>query len=170
MNLTRPGIFSVLLILTLGSLAASNEGGCQPQWISPSSRMLGTQAPNFTLPALKGEKVELSTITAEKPVLLIFWATWCPTCVEEIPTLNEWHQKYKNLAIFGINVQESNERVKVFKKKKKMLYPILLDGEGEVAGQFGLVGIPAAILLAKGGKIIYFGFSLPQNIEQIIKE
>lgn len=170
MTYSRPGIFCLLLLLAFGNLGPSNEGGCQPQWAPSASRMLGTQAPNFVLPNLKGEKIELSSVTARKPTLLVFWATWCPACIEEIPTLNGWHKDYKDLAILGINVQESAERVKTFTKKKKILYPILLDEEGEVAEKFGLVGIPAAILLAKGGKVIYFGFSLPRNIDRLIKE
>lgn len=170
MSYSRPGIFCLLLLLAFGNLGPSNEGGCQPQWASSGDRLLGTQAPDFALPNLKGEKVKLSSLTAKKPVLLIFWATWCPACIEEIPTLNEWNQTYKDLAILGINVQESAARIKAFTKKKKILYPILLDEEGDVAGQFGLVGIPAAILLAKGGRVIYFGFSLPRNIDRLIKE
>ena len=140
--------------------------GCSPY---AGERLLGNQAPDFTLSNLKGEKVQLSKLTSEKPVMLVFWATWCPTCNEEIPILNQWVPLYPGLQIVGINVQESPERVRMFTEKKKFQYPVLLDEEGGVAEQYGLVGIPASVLIAKGGKIIYYGFSLPQNVDQLIK-
>lgn len=133
-------------------------------------RLLGAQTPNFILPALTGEKVELASLVGQKATLLVFWATWCPTCREEIPILNEWNEKYPSLQILGINVQESRDRVKRFTKKHKMNYPVLLDEEGEAAQLYGLVGIPASILLTREGKIIYFGFALPENIDRLIQE
>jgi len=166
----RPLALSFLLILALGSCSPSTDGGCRSQWAPSASRLLGAQAPNFVLPNLAGEKVELASLTGKKPTLLVFWATWCPTCKEEIPILNEWSQKFPDLTILGIDVQESRERVQAFAQKQKIQYPILLDEEGEVAQQYGLVGIPAAILLAKGGKVIYYGFALPRNIERLIEE
>lgn len=133
-------------------------------------RFLGTQAPNFVLPNLAGEKVELAAVVSQKPVLLVFWATWCPTCKEEIPLLNEWNGKYPGLKILGINVEESPERVKTFADKYKIRYEVLLDQEGQTTQEYGLVGVPSSILLAKGGKVIYYGFSLPENIGSLIQE
>ena len=158
MKYLRPPVLFFLLTLLLGS--------CRPY---AGERLLGNQAPDFTLSNLKGEKVQLSKLTGQKPTMLVFWATWCPTCNEEIPTLNQWVRLYPGLQIVGIDVQESPERVRVFTEKKKFQYPVLLDEEGEVAEQYGLVGIPASVLIAQGGKIIYYGFSLPQNVEQLIK-
>ena len=129
---------------------------------------MGNQAPNFVLPNLAGEDVELAALANQKPILLVFWATWCPTCVEEIPVLNDWTKRYPQLQILAVNVEEPPARVRTFVEKRKIQYPVVLDQEAEVAHEFGLVGIPAAVLLAKGGKVIYFGFALPKNIEQLI--
>ena len=161
----------LILLLLLGSCGSSQPGGgCVSSWAPPGQELLGNQAPNFTLSSLSGEKVELAGLAQKKPTLLVFWATWCPSCVEEIPILNEWSEKYPGLQILGVNVQEPLKRVQAFAQKRKIRYPIVLDGAGEVAQQYGLVGIPAAILLSKGGKVIYYGFTLPQNIEQLIQE
>lgn len=159
MSRIRPFVFCFLWAALLTS--------CGP---SPGERLLGNQAPDFSLPNLSKEEVELSKLVQEKPTMLVFWATWCPTCNEEIPVLNQWVDRYPGLQIVAVNVQESPERVRAFAKKKKIRYSILLDEEGEVAQQYGLVGIPASVLLAKGGKVIYYGFSLPQNVEPLIKE
>lgn len=157
------GLF-ILLAAMLGSCSSS---GCMGSW--QGSKMLGNRAPEFRLPNLKGEYIALFKLVQEKPVLLVFWATWCPTCIEEIPTLNKWVDLFPDLHIIGINVQESPKRVEDFVEKRKMRYTILLDQEGTVAEQYGLVGIPATILIAKDGKIIYYGFSLPDHVEELIK-
>ena len=170
MNLhLRAFIFCLLSGALLGSCSPSPNGGCQSAWMPAGERLLGNQAPDFTIPNLAGEKVVLSKLSQEKPTLLVFWASWCPTCNEEIPVLNQWAGLYPDLQIVGVNVQEPAERVRTFVKKRNIRYAVLLDEEGEVAEQYGLVGIPASVLLAKGGKIIYYGFSLPQDVDQLIK-
>ena len=158
MNRARIFSFCILLGMALGSCSAS------------PNRFLGSQAPNFTLPDLQGNKVELANVVHEKPTLVVFWATWCPTCNEEIPTLNQWTELYPGLQILAVNVEEAGDRVRKFAEKKKIRYPVLLDEKGEIAEQYGLVGIPAAVLIAKGGQVIYYGFSLPVNVEQLIKQ
>lgn len=152
----------------IGSCGGPGRGGCQAP--SSTGRLLGNPAPNFTLSNLAGEAVALASFTQEKPVLLVFWATWCPACVEEVPILNEWTEAFPGLQIVGVNVQEPRERVQAFAEKHGVRYPILLDEEAKVAHQYGLIGIPAAILIAKGGSVIYYGFSLPKNIERLIRE
>ena len=131
-----------------------------------------SRAPDFTLPVLSDadKKITLSEINRENPVLLVFWAAWCPACVEEIPTLNQWHEKLGQLRILGVNVQESRQDISSFTKEMPIRYPVLLDEEGDVAGRYGLTGLPVSILLAKGGKVIYYGFSLPGNIDQLIEQ
>lgn len=160
---------SLSLALLLGS-CGSSSGGCQGLISPPTHPILGTQAPNFVLPGLDGKAVDLATVVNQKPTLLVFWATWCPTCIEEIPVLNEFTNTYPGLQVLAVNVEEPRERVLAFSQKREIRYPIVLDEEGEVAQAYGLVGIPASLLLAKGGRVIYYGFTLPRNIEQLIKE
>lgn len=164
----KPTLVLLIAALFIGSCGGPGRGGCQS--ISSTGRLLGNQAPNFTLSDLAGEPVELAGLVQQKPTLLVFWATWCPTCVEEVPILNEWTEILPGLQIVGVNVQEPRERVQAFVEKYGVRYPILLDEEASVAHQYGLVGIPAAILIAKGGRVLYYGFSLPKNIERLIKE
>ena len=167
MNRFRAFVSSALLALLLGSCGTSG-GGCRG-WF-PGDRFLGNPSPNFTLPNLDGQLTELAKVAQEKPTLIVFWATWCPTCNEEIPILNKWVDLYPQVQILAVDVQESAERVRAFAKKKKIRYTVLLDEEGEVSERYGLVGIPASVLLAKGGKIIYYGFSLPYNVEKLIQQ
>ena len=71
--------------------------------------------------------------------------------------------------MFGINLQESREEIAEFKKQHVMQYPVLSDLEGAVADKYGLVGLPASVLVAKGGKILYYGFALPGSLEPFIQ-
>jgi peroxiredoxin len=162
-------VFLLLLIAVGAGGCGQVPGGCQASWVAPGEKLLGSKAPDFTLSNLAGEKIELGNLVREKATLLVFWATWCPSCVEEIPTLNEWTEKYPDLQILGINVEEPADRIRDFAEKFQIRYPVLLDEDAAVTQQYGLVGIPATILVAKGGQIIYYGFTLPENIGQLIK-
>lgn len=172
----RPlSLLCLTLVLTgiLLGCGAESQPGCQG-WVPPAyQRSVGETAPDFTLATLedKDKTVTLSEVTKESPVLLVFWATWCPSCVEEIPLLNEWNKKYKDasLQIFGVNVQETQGRILDFQKTHPMDYTVLLDEDGRVADKFGLVGLPAAVMLAKGGEIIYYGFGLPESPDELIR-
>ncbi len=133
-----------------------------------ASSKQGTQAPDFILPsAANSAPVSLSTLDQQAPVLLIFWASWCPSCVEEIPQLKTIYQKYpKNkLQLVAINVQESQKDVQRFIKDNAIPYTVLLDQDGAVAARYDVAGLPASVLLAKGGEILYYGFSLPAPLD-----
>ncbi len=146
------------------------EIGC----VARSSEHIGAQAPDFTLPLVSDpkQKINLTETAKEGPVLLVFWASWCPTCVEEIPEVNHVYQEWspKGLKILGVNVQEPQNDVLQFMKAQPIDYPVVLDEEGDVADKFGLVGLPSAVVLAKGGEIIYYGFSLPRNLSELLNQ
>lgn len=143
--------------------------------LSSAPHWLGAElpkVPDFELPALSGGRpVAFSKTNTEHPVLLVFWASWCPSCVEEIPAVNEIQKKFsaQGLKILAVNVEESRQEVVDFQKMHPMNYPVLLDEKGNVAEKFGLAGIPAAVLAGKGGKVLYFGFSLPGNLEKLLQ-
>lgn len=141
---------------------------CSPEASGPAI----SKVPDFTLSSLRdGGAVTLSKENKEAPVLLVFWASWCPSCVEEIPDVNRILKKYsaQGLKVFAVNVQESRETILNFQKRHPMDYPVLLDKTGGVAEKFGLVGLPAAVLAQQGGNVLYFGFSLPANLEKLLQ-
>lgn len=128
------------------------------------------QASDFILDDLEGSKVSLSDLSKEKPVLLVFWATWCPFCIEEIPALNKIADAHKDkVGIAGIDIKENVEKVKSFAQKKEIKYSILLDSTGSVAQKYGVLGIPTNVLIDKDGKILYSGHSI-EEVEKIIEK
>ena len=137
-----------------------------------ASAKQGTQAPDFVLPsAADSSPVSLSTLEQQAPVLLIFWASWCPSCVEEIPQLRNIYEKYSNdkLQLVAVNVQESQKDVQAFIKDKGIPYMVLLDKDGSVAARYDVAGLPASVFLAKGGEILYYGFSLPAQLDSLLE-
>lgn len=135
---------------------------------------VGTSAPDFELPALNSgqEKVRLSDVNRDHPVLLVFWTTWCPNCNAEIPDLKRINEDFaaKGLKVLTVDVEEDRNQVEAFVAEKKIRYPVLLDTDGKTANLYGLSGIPVTLFLEKGGEILYYGFQLPENIEQLLEK
>ena len=123
---------------------------------------------DFTLPDLDGQPVALSRFLGETPVLLVFWATWCPECKAAIPEINTLATGplAGKLQVLGIDFRESREKVANAVKARGIRYPVLLDGKGQVARAYGVVGIPTYVLIGRDGKIVYREHVLPSDISR----
>src|SRR4051812_3558427 len=95
------------------------------------------------LPALKVNFLGKDPALAGKPLIVEFWATWCPPCRESIPHLNELYKKYqpKGLEAVGIT-NEDVATVKAFTKDVPIDYHVGLDSSGKYSSNFGITGIP----------------------------
>lgn len=108
-----------------------------------------------------------------KPLIVEFWATWCPPCRTSIPHLNEVYQKYKGqgLEIIGVT-DEDRSTVNKFVKDIPIEYHVAFDSNGKFAKPFGIRGIPHAMILDKAGKVVWEGhpMSLPESqLEAVLK-
>ena len=134
---------------------------------------VGNKSIDFSLNEISSTTTfKLSKYNGKNPVLINFFATWCPYCVQEIPELNKVYTEYnkKGLIVAAVNVQEKNEKVASFIKKKKVLYKILLDSNGEVSKKFKVFGLPTNILINSKGVIVFRGNNMPskEDIEKIL--
>lgn len=126
-----------------------------------------------TLPKLSVQWLDKKPETEGKPMIVEFWATWCPPCRSSIPHLNEIYAKYKDkgLHIVGIT-DEDRAKIKKFEKEVPIEYAVALDANGKYAKPFGIQGIPHAVLVDKTGKIVWEGhpMSLKESqIEELLK-
>jgi peroxiredoxin len=115
----------------------------------------GKSAPAFTLQDLNGKNVSLADFRG-KVVILDFWATWCPPCVQEIPHFIELYEQYKDkgFAMLGISLdQEGISVVKSFAQKVKINYPIMMT-DGQVHNAYGgITSIPTTFIIDPAGNI-----------------
>jgi peroxiredoxin len=111
-------------------------------------------APDFSLPALDGQSLQLSAYRG-KVVLLDFWATWCDPCREETPHLVELQNKYRDqgLQIIGVSMDDGPEPVREFYQRFHMNYPVVMGNAkiGELYG--GVLGLPIAFVIGRDGRI-----------------
>jgi peroxiredoxin len=120
-------------------------------------------AADFSLPDLDGRQVTLGKFFGKTPVLLVFWATWCPECKAAIPEINALTTGplAEKLQVFGLDFRESREQVALAVKSRGIRYPVLLDERGQAARAYGVVGIPTYILIDRRGNVAYREHVLP---------
>jgi thiol-disulfide isomerase/thioredoxin len=115
----------------------------------------GIPISDFTLPLLDGGNVKLSSLKG-KVVFLNFWATWCPPCRSEMPSMEALYQRYRNkgLEFLAIDIMERKEQVVSFMKNFGLTFPVALDSSGNISGMYGIRGIPTTFIVDKDGRII----------------
>lgn len=116
---------------------------------------IGSEAPDFTLKAIDGKEVKLSALRG-RPVMLNFWATWCPPCRSEIPTIAELYKsthKEGAYEILGIATQSDNSTIKAFAQEFGMAFPIAPDVESRVTSLYHVLPIPTSFFIDKDGII-----------------
>ena len=111
-------------------------------------------APNFQLEGIDGKNYELSEFEGKK-VILNFWATWCPYCVDEMPALSKLSNTYKDdLVVLAVNVDESESKIKNFLEDNPDInLNILLDPKGKIASTYGANALPLSIGINSDGTI-----------------
>jgi peroxiredoxin len=116
---------------------------------------VGDKAPGFALTDDNGQGMSLSDFRG-KYVLLNFWATWCPPCVEEMPSLSGLHEKLKDLGlvVLGISVDESKEEYERFLERARLTFPTVRDPERSVSARYGTVKYPETYLIDPEGVVI----------------
>ncbi|MCL2270041.1 MAG: TlpA family protein disulfide reductase [Treponema sp.] len=110
---------------------------------------------NFTLQLLGGEKAALSSYRG-KVVILNFWATWCPPCRAEMPSMETLYQRYnkQGLEILAVDLGEDSNTVQMFIQSNRYTFPVMLDSDSKVGNAFGITAIPTTYIIDREGKII----------------
>jgi len=165
-------ILWIVLVLHF-SILGCDENKAQNEGAKLPGGEVGLAA-DFTLKSLKGEEFKLSSFRGKNPVYLVFWATWCPYCVKEIPNLKELYAKLapKGLKILAINIGYNDPllRVQAFQKKYELPYPILYDNNAVVSRQYGVIGVPYSVLIDRSGKVVYRSNGTPESLEAFVEK
>lgn len=155
-------ILSMTMLIGLPALAAE-EDQAKPN----------VAAPDFQLDDLNGTNVTLSQFKGQKPVLLYFFATWCPSCLAARPGVIEMRKATaeQDIAILAINVGsgDSLAKLKRFEEANPAPYTVLYDPGSKVTRSYHVEGIPHFVLLDKTGMIKYEGNRLPSDPMKLLK-
>ncbi len=117
-----------------------------------------TKAPAATVQTLAGKTAQLSELVAGKPSMLIFWATWCPSCRQLIPSFKATHERFRKSALrivaVNIGIRDSLETVREYAKENALPYDIVFDTNQEALTAYRVSGTPTVLLLDASGEIV----------------
>jgi peroxiredoxin len=118
---------------------------------------VGSLAPDFTLTTMRGKSVSLAQFRG-KVVMLNFWATWCPPCRAEMPSIEKLYRRMKqkgNFVLLAVNVEShARNSIKDFTRQIPLEFPILLDQDHRVSSLYEVSGIPTTFLINPKGVIV----------------
>lgn len=147
-----PMIFLSLLLTAVQTFAGSSR----PSVDQPPMAKVGEVVPDVSLRTLDGKTVTLSQYRG-KVVVFNFWATWCPPCKAEMPSIERLHQKLKglDLVILAVNAEADGEEVvKEFLEDTPYTFTFLLDAEAEAQDVFGVFRFPETFIINKDGVLL----------------
>lgn len=137
-------VVAVLLFTSLSSLSCRKNPGPQA----------GDPAPGFSLPDLEGDMVSLSDLKG-RVVVLNYWATWCPPCVNEMPSLQRLHDalEEKGLSVVAISVDERFEDIERFVENFGLSFTILHDEGAKVSRAYQTFKYPETYIIGRDGLV-----------------
>ncbi|WP_017726119.1 TlpA disulfide reductase family protein [Halalkalibacterium ligniniphilum] len=130
---------------------------------------VGQKAPDFTLQALDGTSASLSDFRSQ-PVMINFWATWCPPCRAEMPDMERFYQNHE-VEVLAVNLtttEYSKGEVQQFVAEIGVSFPILLDEANEVASLYQIQPLPTSLFIDREGVIRHINVG-PMNEEMMIR-
>jgi thiol-disulfide isomerase/thioredoxin len=149
-------------IVALPAVTRAQDSGIQ----------VGAQAPAAAVETLDGKPANLSQYIGKMPVLMEFWATWCPNCRELEPHLKEVHARYANRVTFvgvSVSVNQSPDRVKAYVAKHEIPGEQVFDKTGAATGAYDVPATSYVVVLDKSGKVVYTGLGGDQDLDKAIQ-
>jgi thiol-disulfide isomerase/thioredoxin len=155
----RGALSAVVLIAAPLALAAQDDVVGIP---------VGQTPPAVTIQDLDGNAVDLARWVGKRPVLVEFWATWCPICAELLPKIETAHKKYGDRVDFlvvAVAVNENPNTVRRHLTRHPMPFTFLWDVNGNATRAFQAPATSYVVILDGQGKVVYTGVGADQDIE-----
>ena len=131
----------------------------------------GSPVPDFTATTLSGETVHLTDYKGQV-VMLNFWATWCPPCKAEMPTIQIAYKQYheQGFTVLAINNREQATQIQPFANALALTFPIVLDTDSALQDTFAIKGYPTSLFISDAGEVYatHTGMLTPQQLDGYI--
>ena len=171
----RFGIVLALLVLVAGLFlfGLRRDPSLLPSVLAEKRK----PAPDFTLPILPpyrkawGETLRLSRLFG-RPIVLNFWASWCPPCRREAPMLQAYWRRYQDQVLFiGVNFQDTEEAALAFIREFGLSFPSVADPRGRVGIDYGVYGLPETFFIDPEGRVQarHVGELKPKDLEGYLR-
>lgn len=151
------GLLVAIGLVLMVSLFRSGSGPNVAEFSSSGPVAAGKLASNFTLKDLKGDTISLSSFRG-KVVFLNIWATWCPPCREEMPSIEELYEKFRNDKDFVVLAVSQDtggfKAVAPYVEKNGLNFTVLLDPQNKVGEEYDVSGIPETFIIDRDGRIV----------------
>ncbi len=115
----------------------------------------GDTAPNFSIVTERGKTVTRSDFGG-KLLVLNFWASWCPPCITELPSLNQFATEYagQGVVVLGISIDKNEHLYKNFLTQRQVAFATARDPEANISASYGTFQIPETYLIDRNGKVL----------------
>ncbi len=142
---------AVIIVLILGGAFAFYLGHRRN---AESVVEVGADAPDFTVPEMDQSSLAL-TQYKNQVVVLNFWATWCPPCVEEAPSLEKFatQTKPRGVTVIGVSVDQDQAALEKFIADYHLSYPIARDPQQALAARYGTFKFPETYIIDRNGRV-----------------
>jgi peroxiredoxin len=131
-----------------------------------SATEVGDQLPVFSGQTMDGKPIDLATVVGKKPVMLIFWSSWCVNCKQEIPKINELMKKYQQqgMEFIGINVgmNDTEKKARKYMKDYKITFPVVFDKTGALSEKYQIPQVLTVFVARKDGKVVMKFLTAPE--------
>jgi thiol-disulfide isomerase/thioredoxin len=155
----------------------SMSGSALPQGMLQAQETglpIGTKAPTSTVvETLDGKPFDIGQYVGKTPVLIQFWATWCPNCKQLEPAMEAAAKKYAGKIKFvavAVSVNQSPARVKLYAEKHAMPGEVYFDRKGNAADSYDAAATSYIVVLDKTGAVVYTGLGGTQNIDAAVRK
>ena len=129
---------------------------------------VGEPMPDFSVQTFDGKSLTRANF-AGKPLLLVFWNTWCPDCMRDLPEINRLAQKFvpQGLAVLAVNtgLNDTESKARAYWKKSAYLFPTGFDHSFEIGTAFRVRGVPTVFLVDSKGIVRYKNPQPPKDME-----
>ncbi len=170
MALTLPRRLALGAALLLGALGAARA---RPAGAQELGLPIGTKAPAAAVQTLDGRPADLASYVGRGPVLIEFWATWCPNCKALEPQLQRIARTYAGrvrLVTVAVSVNQSPARVKAYQAKYRLPGDILWDAKGAATAAYDAPATSYVVLLDRAGTVVYTGQGGEQDLEAAVRK